>query len=288
VTVVGLDVSLTIASSLFLGCVRFFAEYVIMIPIFHWPRNSMDTKLSAASVTSITHSVVLVSTLYVLLTNAKPSYNPSGRMADEEAGPWWNDTVGAILQFCTGYMIYDAVLNIIWIKLAVPGSGGISSEDLLFLGHHIVTTLYMSSTRWIQAGHQSAMMCMFLGELTNPLHNSYYIGQFAQKHDCCNGKVSQQMFTTIEFSFGLFYSLMRGIIAPVVFIHMTYNLITIGLFKVKEIPNWLIPLWIILIWGVEIGSIPWILECLSFVSKNMDSELATKLGISSSISVTEL
>lgn len=262
----GLDVSLSIASAIFLGILRYLAE-LILISWFGWPYNSMDTKLAASSVSSICHSTCLVSTLFLLLATVARSYNPSSRMVDEQAGQWWNECVRAMLQFCTGYMIYDAAFTILWLKLTMQ-EGGINAEDMMFLGHHVVTALYMSSTRWIQAGHQSAMVCMFLGELTNPLHNAFYIGQLAQKYDCCNGKRSQAMFSVVEFLFGFLYTLVRAVVAPIVFVHMTYNLLTQGFLKVREIPGWLVLLWLVLIWGVELGSIPWIVECWGFVMKH--------------------
>lgn len=272
----GLDVSLTIASAIFLGLLRYLSEF-IMVNAFGWPRNSYDTKAAASSVSSIFHSLNLVPTLYVLLVRTvKPYYNPSASIAEETAGQWWNDSVKAMLQFCTGYMLYDAVLTIGWLKSTMQ-EGGISSEDLLFLGHHLATTLYMSSARWAKAGHQSAMMCMLVGEITNPLHNSYYIALAAQKLDCCNGPFSQSAFAVIEFSFGLLYVIFRAIIGPAAIAHATFNLLTTGLFKVKELPAWLIIVWVSLMWAVLLGSVPWVAECWGFVLKPLPAEIATVL-----------
>jgi hypothetical protein len=272
----GLNVSLTIATAIFLSCVRFIIEN-IMVHTFGWPNNLFETKNAASSLTAIVHSINLVPTLFVLLfRTVKPYYNPSARMADEQAGLWWNETVTAMLQFCTGYMVYDGLLNIIWLRWTMQ-EGGISNEDLMFLGHHVATILYMSSTRWVQAGHQSAMICMFLGELSNPLHNSYFFAVIAQKLDCCNGPFSQQAFATIEFLFGCVYVILRGFIAPIAFAHACYSLATTGLFKVKEVPAWLIFVWIALIWTVELGSIPWIIESWGFVLKPLPTEVALAL-----------
>lgn len=136
--------------------------------------------------------------------------------------------------------------------------GGLHPDDFMFLGHHLATTLYMTSARIIGAGHQSAMMCMLLGELTNPLHNSFYIAQAAQKLDCCNGAFSQAAFRMIEISFAALYCVMRVIIGPIFCLHMTYNLWVVGR---KHINKVLLVVWTLLIWAVLIGSIPWVVEC---------------------------
>jgi hypothetical protein len=110
----------------------------------------------------------------------------------------------------------------------------------------------------IGAGHQSAMICMLLGECTNPLHNSYYIGLAAQTLSCCNGVVSQFLYHWIEYLFAVTYVLARAVIAPWIFLHVTYNLWTTGR---QHIPLSLLLIWTILIWAVLFGSVPWIQDC---------------------------
>jgi TLC domain len=249
----GLDVSLTIASALFLGAVRFLAEYV-MVACFGWPENAFVTKNAAASVAAIVHSVQLVPALYMCFASCR-AYNPSQMMKDEIA-EWWEEAVTALLQFCTGYMVYDGLLNIVWLKTHMADVT-LEGSDYMFLGHHIATTLYMSSTRFVQAGHQSAMMCMLLGELTNPLHNAFYIAEAALTLECCNGPTAQYLFRYIEISFSGLYVVLRLLIGPAVCLHMTWNLWTVSR-TTSRIPMPLLLIWTLLIWGVLIGSIPWI------------------------------
>lgn len=277
IRIFGLDVSVTLASALVLTAVRFSAEYA-MVAVFGWPDNSMVTKNAAASVAAIFHSLQLVPALAACFLSSTTPYNPSQKMSD--AAPWWQETVSALLQFCTGYMLYDGLLNIVWLKTQMNPEG-LTSEDYMFLGHHLATTLYMSSTRIVGAGHQSAMICMLLGELTNPLHNSFYIGQAAQTLDCCNGAFSQAAFAAIEVTFSALYCFIRAGIGPFVFLHVTYNTFTVGR---KHIPMALIFIWNLLIWAVVIGSIPWIHECWATLQRYYP----TLLGNSSSSSDAEL
>jgi hypothetical protein len=256
----GMNFSLTLLSSICLGIVRYVAEF-ILVHAFGWPSHSFDTKMAASSCGSIVHSLNLVPALGLLFASHR--YNPSESLVD--APVWWRQAVTALLQFCTGYMIYDAVLNICWCKLSM-GRGPLDSEDYMFLGHHLATVLYMISTRITGAGHQSAMICMFLGEMTNPVHNSYYVAIAAQQMTCCNGTFSKAMFVGIEFCFGLSYFIMRALVAPVIFMHLTFVL---WWRRNKRLPMWLIALWSLLIWGVEIGSIPWIKDCWAMVEKRL-------------------
>ena len=251
-TIGGLNVSVTVASALFLTASRFLAEFML-VRVFGWPSNSLITKNASSSCGSIVHSTQLVPALIACFMTNK--YNPSERLKD--APVWWQETASALLQFCTGYMIYDGILNIVWLKSQMQ-EGGISSEDLMFLGHHIATILYMTSTRIQQVGHQSAMICMLLGELSNPFHNSYLIMEMAQTLDCCNGPLSQAAFHFLNLAFALVYILLRVILAPAIFLHLTINL---WLHGPKQGIRWpVVAIYTFLIWAVEIGSIPWITD----------------------------
>lgn len=251
----GLDVSLTVASAFFLAACRFTAEYVL-VNVFGWPSNTMVTKSAASSCGSIVHSTLLLPGLFACFLSNK--YNPTERLKD--APLWWQETVTALLQFCTGYMIYDGILNIIWLKSHMQ-EGGISTEDLMFLGHHVATVLYMTSTRITQVGHQSAMICMLLGELSNPFHNSFLILEVAQTLDCCNGSLSQTAFEVDRVAFALVYCLIRAGVAPLYFAHTTINLLFQG--RKQGIHFALVLVYVTLIWAVLLGSIPWIIDCYS-------------------------
>ena len=177
-----------------------------------------------------------------------------------------------MLQFCTGYMVYDAVFS-----LLLPNNFVLQDDDVMFMGHHIVTALYMTSTRIVGAGHQSAMICMFLGEATNPFHNMFYFLQEAMKLDCCNGPLAQMTEYVNTFLFASSYAVVRAVGAPLVLMFYTcYDLLANGR---KDIPLLLMILWCILIWGVALGSIPWIEECWTilkdkyFVGNNVTAEL---------------
>ena len=123
------DVSITVLSACFLFCIRVVGERILESQ--GWPVNSPVTIEGAASIAAIVHSTTLVPGLWVAL-RSQP-YVPSSKM--NEHPQWWQDAVTALLQFCTGYMLYDGVMNIVILKWA----DGLSASDWMFLGHHFVS-----------------------------------------------------------------------------------------------------------------------------------------------------
>lgn len=247
IRIFGLDVQLTLLSMVVLTTIRYAAEYT-QIYLFGWPMNHMTTKIASASVSAIFHSLNLIPTLVLLLIHQP--YVPSEHMS--RAPKWWQDTTTAMLQFCTGYMIYDGLINILYLKY----EQGLEASDYMFLGHHFATSFYMTTARIYQSGHISAMMCMLVGECTNPLHNSFYFAEAALTLDCCNGPRMQDFFNLIVVLFSSTYVVMRAIVGPLACLHMTSDL-----WRKRTLPIWLLTIWSIMIWGVIFGSIPWIKDC---------------------------
>lgn len=254
-TIGGLDVSITVASAFFLVAARFMAEW-LLVSVFGWPFNSIATKNAAASCGSMVHSTSLVLGLIVCFRSNK--YNPTERLTD--APLWWQETVTALLQFCTGYMFYDGFLNILWLKSQMQ-EGGMDSEDLMFLGHHVATVFYMTSVRLTEAGHQSAMICMLLGELSNPFQHSRYILEIAQSLDCCNGELSRMAFEVARVCFAVVYCFLRAGLGPIFCAHVTLKLLWDG--RRNGINVALVVVYVSLIWAIMWGSIPWITNCYS-------------------------
>jgi hypothetical protein len=255
-----LPMSFSLASAAFLFTLRMATE-PLLTSVFHWPEGATPTKEAAASMVSICHSSLLC--LGLIVSFQTQTYRPSQKLV--EAPLWWQEFVDALIQFCTGYMIYDAIYNVILLRWS-PGDllPTFGPDDYLFLGHHIVTSTYMISTRVIKAGHMSAMMCMLLGELTNPLHNMYMISNVALTLDCCNGDLSQQLFAIISVSFAAMYFFFRVLFAPFFFLHITYDLLITKQGR-TNIPLTLNIFWNLMIWAVVFGSISWIQKCLGIL-----------------------
>jgi hypothetical protein len=266
ISVGGLDLSLTLASAVFLGCVRYMAEFV-MVHIFGWPAVSFVTKTASASVPAMIHSSLLVPSLWQ--TFRIHHYRPSESLAAAPA--FYQHIATCLLQFCTGYMLYDCLLNVLWLNWTM-GEDGIQGDALMFLGHHIATTLYMTLCRIHRAGHQSAFICMFWGEMTNPFHNAYFIAIAAQQLECCNGPLSQQLYIMIEYLFSVSYVAVRAFVAPFFFVHATFSL---WYDRNPQVPLVTIAFWTFLIWLVEIASIPYIQDCWNTVVGHSMTEVGT-------------
>lgn len=255
------NVSFSLLSAIFLTSVRLLSEY-FLVNFFGWPEDATPTKEASASCAAICHSTILCTGLIVAFQTQ--SYEPAAKIKDQSTPnkEWWPDFADALLQFCTGYMIYDACINILYLRWdpevsMVPQLNG---DDYLFLAHHVATSIYMISARVIGAGYMSAMICMLLGELTNPLHNMYMMGEQAMTLECCNGPAAQQFHGAVTIAFAAAYFLFRVVIAPPFFAGVTYVL----LFTKKgraNVPLALNIFWNMLIWGVCFGSESWIRKC---------------------------
>lgn len=218
--------------------------------------HSSDTIFASACLASICHSSLLLPALLAMLLSQP--YVPSAKLAD--APRWYQDAVHALLGFCTGYMIYDSFMGYV-VEVWVPGVGPVlSNDDWMFLGHHILTTLYMTSARWIGAGHISAMVLMYNGEFSAPIMNVHFILEKALEQDCYKGAAwLPTLFMYNEQAFSLLYIICRVLVSPFVIGHVSYDLLIRGRHRV---PLWLSICWMPMCWGVQFGSIPWIYTCI--------------------------
>merc|ERR1712087_871395 len=129
----------------------------------------------------------------------------------------------------------------------------------------MVTTIYMSSCRIIGAGYMSAMICMLLGELTNPLQNSYMMAEVAMTLDCCNGVRMQQFYAFIKVAFAAAYFTVRTVVAGPAMTMVSYRLLLTKEGR-ANIPIALNIFWNMLIWGVVFGSSSWIVKCYNILA----------------------
>jgi len=255
------NISFTLLSALFLTGCRLGAEY-ILVKYFGWPAGATPTKEAAASCGSISHSIILCSGLIVAFATQEFDFvaKIDSLCTTSKNNKWWKKFADALLQFCTGYMIYDTMINVLWIRWNPTVSlltFEFTDDDILFLSHHAMTSFYMISVRVIGAGHQSAMICMLLGELTNPLHNMHFIGEFASQTDCCYSADAQRLHYGITVAFAGMYGLFRVFIAPPFFASVTYSLLLTKRGR-TNVPLPLNIFWNFLIWGVCFGSASWI------------------------------
>lgn len=254
-----IDISFMVACGTFLFGVKLFFHRLLET-VFQWPTNSEITWDAAASMTGVFHSLNLLPPLWMLL-RSQP-YNPSGPL---HAHPqWWQDASQALLQLTTGYMIYDMIVNIIALRWVAGHGPTLTSTDYLFLGHHLATMIYMTSTRMFQAGHGSAMACMWLGEATNPLFNSYLVTNLAKTVFSTTTATTTTVMQGIEISCALLFVFIRVFLSLLIFLHMTYDLVSSQDAR-THIPVAMRILWVAMIWGVVFGSIPWVYDFVDII-----------------------
>lgn len=251
-----LPFSFVLFSCAFLVSVRILSNKILET-VFGWPSDDTITDRAASSIPAIVHSSLLCPGLIVAFLTRK--YVPTEHMS--KASKAWQDLVNALLQLCTGYMLNDTLFL---VYRAQQAAGSIIPQfafgDILFLGHHAMTSIYMTQARIYKAGHMSAMMCMLLGELSNPLHNVYFILDIASGLDCCNGSKLQQAQTIVPPLFSAVYIFLRVVVGPPVMAYTTYDLLMNKEGK-ENLPLSIRLFWVFMIWAVMFGSIPEIMTC---------------------------
>lgn len=263
-----LDVAFTILSALVLTCVD-YGSALFLTTIGGWPTQSKHTRAVAGSIATIFHSTALVLGLGAALSTQK--YDPSGHMDDHP--DWWADGAHALIQFCTGYMIYDAAVQFIadrWQKGVGPV---LRAADYMFLGHHAATSLYMISARLCEAGHMSAMILMLTGEATAPIMNVLRIARTAANdeisaYSILGRSLLQMIYPYVEYLFALLYASFRIVIGPICAAHLTYDILLTKKGR-KNVPVGLSLVWLTMVWGVLFGSIPWIKNALTILKAGL-------------------
>jgi len=254
---------------MFLFAIRLLGEGIFQRGL-GWPPNSKKTKDAAASLASMVHAIVLCVSLAILLATSRP-YRPSGAKR-KDAGSnssMINDATTALLQFCTGYMLYDSLgmVRDNW------NTGGLNDVDCLFLAHHAATSFCMITCQWIGAGQDSVLMLMLLGECTNPLGSLHSITKFAIQLE--EPKTFwHTIHPYVEWLFAVSYAVVRTLIGPVVLIHIFYELLSRN--GRNNVPIYISLIWLVLMWGVVLGSIPWTMETIEMARNGIS---AVKYGV---------
>ncbi|KAL3943169.1 MAG: hypothetical protein SGBAC_002771 [Bacillariaceae sp.] len=259
-----LPIGFVLASTLFFIAIR-VAGNKFLEAVLGWPENSTVTDRAASSIPSVFHSTLLCPGLILALWARK--YTPTEHIS--KGSEAWQDVVNALLQFCSGYMVNDTIFL---IYRAQQASGTwiptVPFGDQLFLVHHFMTTLYMTQARSYKAGHLSAMMCMLLGELSNPFHNLYYIFGIASELECCYPPVAQSINAVLPTIFAIVYVFLRVVAAPPAMLYTTYDLLVNKEGK-ENLPFAIRFFWVFMIWAVIFGSIPEIMTCKGIIEEFM-------------------
>jgi len=212
------------------------------------------TRFCSACSTSAVHSTILCQLLWNCLK--VPPHHPSTKMSSHPQAI--QDDVVALLQLCTGYMIYD------YLGMIMYNNWTLSPEDVVIFLHHLNTVIYMSSTRVLAAGHISTMTLMFWGEITNPIHNTFNVTRFAIQMAPL-GSWWHSIHPFVEFSYSISYAFVRTVMGPYHAIKITYDFWFTEQGR-QNIPMLIRVFWCILMWGILIGSIPWIQEAFEMMS----------------------
>jgi hypothetical protein len=208
------------------------------------------------------------------------SFIPSIPMYCHSTPHWWKDYADAISQYCTGFMIYDTIIPYGFDKLFFQP--WIPADQFIVI-HHCFTSIYMISTRCLYAGHLSAMLLMFLGEITAPLMNLIRLIYSCQQ--CMFRQQQQQqqasesstlddishpsyyitnwlvyLFPYFEYMFSLLFFTVRAILGPWIGLYLAYHLLGTKLGR-QYVPLYISSMWLFMTWALLLGAYYWILHC---------------------------
>jgi hypothetical protein len=161
-------------------------------------------------------------------------------------------------------MIYD------FSFMLIDNEFRIHPDDVAFMAHHVVTIVYMSQVRVLQAGHISAMTMMWSGEFTNPMQSAHSVSRFAiQLARPSGGSMWHVVHPYVEYVFAFFYALFRAVVGPLQIVHIAYDMW--GKEGRKRVALYNSVLWVFLLTGIIVGSIPWTIESIEMVRDGIES-----------------
>lgn len=250
------DITLTLLSVIFFYGLRVLVLDPMMTGIFGFPSDEELTYRSISSTVSMFHSIHLVlGVTFILITQPLV---PSESMS---VGPQWcKDASHGILQFCSGYMIYDSLISYI-ARSYVPGEGFmLTGDEVNYLIHHFVSLTFMLIVRKIEAGHICTFIIIFFGEGTNPSMNFKMICDNARLLNCCGVEKLQNLETVNKLVFSALYFFIRLPLASVVLPFFTYDLLFTDKGR-KNVPLFYALYFNISFYAVNFGSLPYVLKC---------------------------
>lgn len=229
-------------------------------------------KISSLSQTTLVTAPNPTTTTAMATMTGLRSYIPSVPMYCHIKPIWWKDLTDGVLQFCTGYMMYDIMIQFGLDKVYYHDMIW-KVTDYIFIGHHLATSAYMISTRLLYAGHLSAMILMFFGEITAPIMNllriSFTLQQYlklsSQAYDALIEYRSVYYLTNIihpylEYLYAVVYFTIRALLAPILAIHLTYHFLFTKTGR-TNVPIYISIIWLALCWSVMLGSYNWVKNC---------------------------
>jgi hypothetical protein len=237
-----------------LGVRNLVAHPIIVLKLLKFP-DTYGSSSAASSFVAIMFSVPVCFATYRLLYMQGSFDNIGTRMSafsDE-----WNELTSTTLVYTCAYMIQDTLMMI-------RDEIRYESDDPYlhsYLLHHAGCLIYLSMVHYYSAGAYGVMVLIFMGEVTNPVQNLINIC-----HQGIKGGKSwpRAVLRVVNPIFGLFFAVVRLVIAPLYAGVFTHELI-VKKYRgegASDVPIWVGMLWCTLIWLTIRGSLPFAIEKL--------------------------
>jgi len=206
-------VACTVIFTVLFGCFNIFLSKV-------WPSIYLSRpdlrRLNAERMMSATHSSIttILSIYGVAVGWAAAASLPASRLS--LAGFQYDAPNSAVLELSlsitNGYFLVDSAA--LWWCAICEGK-----EDwpLLLTVHHVTCFAYVGACLHLGVGAQTAAVATVMGEITNPLHNLWWISKDVPG--------LEDLYATLSPIFTYVYCIIRCLIAPVVSADVVYFLI---------------------------------------------------------------
>ena len=150
----------------------------------------------------------------------------------------------AVVEFIIAYFLVDSMHYLVFFP-----------DDFVFIAHHLATFFVMESCRYY-VGHRglTAMSLLFLAEITSAYQNAQTLAKIT-KLESSQVAVIYKILSPLFYSF---YTLIRGVVAPILIYHLAQFYIDGKADDV--IPRWLACCWIAIVVMAIFGSMAWILN----------------------------
>eukprot|EP00892_Ulva_mutabilis_P002829 jgi/Ulvmu1/12547/UM090_0034.1 len=188
-------------------CVGVFVPlYLLGAVVFASLRFSGCVRWEMSSVVpSLLHGVVSSIVGFLLLSD---HWSEHGTLvADTTNTP--KDT--ALLQFSCAYFIHDLF---IYVGIFAP-------HERLFAMHHVGVLAYMLITMYLGYGNITAVLAIFMGEITSPIQNVW----FWLKHLRYRYKVADQLFAYVSWMYSAFYIFIRSGVGLYMVLYTAYKVL---------------------------------------------------------------
>ncbi|KAI4373799.1 hypothetical protein MLD38_011879 [Melastoma candidum] len=158
----------------------------------------------------------------------------------------------SVLEFSTAYFLLDLLHYLLFFP-----------SDLLFIIHHVATLYVLLTCRYIVLrGAYPILLLLILAEVTSPCQNTWSLARTCRS----NSPSADRLVRFLSPKFYTFYSIVRGVIAPLYVLDLTYSYWKDS----RGMPRWAWTSWVVIMAVGIAASMLWVRDKWSVWRKERD------------------